>query len=116
MTQRNRVCIEPGCPSLQPDTRCAKHALPHTTHTRTTTQRGYGAHHRKLRDQWKPKVETGQVKCARCQHPIRPGTQWDLGHDDNDRTQYRGPEHAHCNRSRKTQPSRGTAQANLSTP
>ena len=45
-------------------------------------------------------VSRGQVPCARCGLLIEPGEQWDLGHDDNDRTKYNGPEHANrCNRS-----------------
>ena len=30
---------------------------------------------------------------------IQPGDDWDLGHIDGDKTRYRGPEHAGCNRS-----------------
>ncbi|GIH07486.1 hypothetical protein Rhe02_55530 [Rhizocola hellebori] len=64
----------------------------------TTTQRGYGVNHVELREQWRPHVEAGRVSCARCKLPIKPGEPWDLGHDDHDRTKYRGPEHAECNR------------------
>lgn len=65
----------------------------------STAARGYGAEHRKLRAAWKPKVEAGEVTCWRCGRPIPPGSKWDLGHDDNDRTIYRGPEHrGQCNR------------------
>jgi hypothetical protein len=96
-----RVCLEPGCPNLQPESRCEKHKPAHSTHTRTATQRGYGAAHRKLREQWRPKVEAGLVNCARCGKRIAPNAAWDLGHDDHDRTKYRGPEHANCNRSRR---------------
>jgi len=66
----------------------------------TTTQRGYGADHQRLRARLTPDVDAGLVDCWRCGQPIEPGTPWDLGHDDHDRTQYRGPEHAlrtgHC--------------------
>lgn len=64
----------------------------------TTRQRGYGHRHRSLREQWKPKVEAGKVKCWRCDKPIRPGDKWDLGHSD-DRSHYEGPEHIQCNRA-----------------
>jgi hypothetical protein len=29
---------------------------------------------------------------------ILPGQDWDLGHDDYDRSRYTGPEHRRCNR------------------
>jgi hypothetical protein len=61
-------------------------------------QRGYGPQHKALREQWRPHVEAGQVSCARCHQPIKPGDPWDLGHDDIDRTRYTGPEHQACNR------------------
>ncbi|MEC4836868.1 hypothetical protein R2362_20240 [Mycobacteroides chelonae] len=61
----------------------------------TTTQRGYDYQHKKLRAQLKPEVEAGRATCWRCGQPIRKGQAWDLGHDDDDRTKYRGPEHAH---------------------
>jgi hypothetical protein len=60
-----------------------------------TTARGYGTHHRGLRAWWAPRVARGNINCWRCGHPIRTGQAWDLGHDDHDRTKYRGPEHAH---------------------
>lgn len=60
----------------------------------STTRRGYDYQHKKLRAQLKPQVEAGQANCWRCGHRIELGQQWDLGHDDNDRTKYRGPEHA----------------------
>jgi hypothetical protein len=35
----------------------------------------------KLRAHWAPKVDAGDVVCRRCHEPIRPGQDWDLGHD-----------------------------------
>ena len=61
-----------------------------------TTARGYGYQHKKLRAQIAPEVEAGRTNCWRCREPIRKGQAWDLGHDDDDRTKYRGPEHAHA--------------------
>lgn len=60
----------------------------------TTKQRGYGWSHEKLRAKLKPQVEAGRAACWRCRLPIQRGQAWDLGHDDLDRTRYRGPEHA----------------------
>lgn len=69
----------------------------------TKAERGYDRNHERLRAWWKPKVERGEVDCANptCLEPsrrIEPGTPWDLGHTP-DRTAYRGPEHARCNRA-----------------
>lgn len=64
----------------------------------------YGAAHQKLRAQWKPRVDAGTVHCHHlptCQREdtlIHPGEPWDLGHRDDDPTQYTGPEHRKCNR------------------
>lgn len=72
-----------------------------------TTARGYGAEHQRLRAKYAPLVNRGEATCWRCGDPIQPGTPWDLGHDDNDRTIYQGPEHQRCNRAtsgRRTPP------------
>jgi hypothetical protein len=71
-----------------------------TRHHLSTAQRGYGAEHRQLREQWKPYVDAGQVACfaPRCVKPTRwiiPGTPWVLGHTP-DRTGWTGPEHQAC--------------------
>ena len=65
---------------------------------RSTTSRGYGAGHQKLRASWVARVEAGNVVCPRCGFAIAPGAEWDLGHDDRDRAEYTGPEHRRCNR------------------
>jgi len=73
----------------------------------TSAQRGYDHKHQKLRKREARKVEAGLAHCWRCLSEgkskeeawIEPGSAWDLGHDDKDRTMYRGPEHARCNRS-----------------
>ena len=41
----------------------------------------------------------GGFTCWRCLCWYPVGTPWDLGHDDHDRTQYRGPECRPCNRA-----------------
>lgn len=67
-----------------------------------TTDRGYGIEHQKRRERERRLVEAGKAMCWRCNKPIDPGEPWDLGHDDNDRTQYNGPEHRRCNRATKS--------------
>lgn len=64
----------------------------------STYARGYTGRHERERERWKPRVRAGQVNCWRCGRWLDPAQPWDLGHDDNDRTQYRGPEHVGCNR------------------
>jgi hypothetical protein len=44
-------------------------------------------------------VAAGRARCWRCGRMIGPGEAWDLGHDDDDRSRYAGPEHQVCNRS-----------------
>jgi hypothetical protein len=72
--------------------------------TGTTPERGYGYDHQKLRNRWKPKVETGQVRCHAMvclevrdgrSRLIAPGAPWHLGHTP-DRTGWTGPEHERC--------------------
>lgn len=71
-----------------------------------TVDRGYGSAHKRERRRWKRKVDTGTIHCWRCGTWLNPNEPWDLGHDDRDRTTYRGPECLPCNRAtagRKTQ-------------
>lgn len=70
----------------------------------STTERGYGASHQRLRRQWKPKVDALEVDCARCEQLIEPdptqkGDGWQLDHDPTDpaRKRYLGPSHTSCN-------------------
>lgn len=68
------------------------------TRPRTTAEKGYGARHQRMRKRYEATIAQGQGVCWRCQLPIKAEEPWDLGHDDHDRTQYRGPEHVACNR------------------
>lgn len=67
-----------------------------------TCQSDYCRHHRALRTALEPSVVAGEWDCWRCGFPIPAGVrwdEWDLGHDDHDRSVYRGPEHTSCNRA-----------------
>ena len=71
----------------------------------STTARGYGPDHQKERARAKQAVDAGEAYCWRCGGWIDPTLRdkygremWDLGHDDHDRSVYRGPEHRRCNR------------------
>lgn len=67
-----------------------------------TADHGYGAEHQRLRAAWQKRIDDGEdVRCWRNGEPILPGMDWDLGHDDNDRTKYNGPECVKCNRATK---------------
>lgn len=96
-----RVCSSPGCPALIPTAgKCAEHQREADQRRGTRQARGYDNNHDRLRKSWVPTVKSGQVNCWRCGQRIDPNEPWDLGHDDNDRSKYRGPEHANrCNRA-----------------
>lgn len=91
-------CPEPVPPGVR---HCDDCAIEHERRRGTPTERGYGPEHKRLRREWAPLVEAGEVNCFRatCGEPIEPGTPWDLGHEDNDRTKWTGPEHQACNRA-----------------
>ena len=95
-----RVCGEPGCPRLIGGPgKCADHRRADAAARGTTTARGYGTEHQRERQRVRPEVDAGRAVCWRCGKPIAPGTPWDLGHRDDDRSVYAGPEHAACNRA-----------------
>ena len=59
-----------------------------------TAANGYTGKHRTLRTKLQRRMDLGeQFDCWRCGGPITPGQPWDLGHDDHDRSIWRGPEH-----------------------
>ena len=74
-----------------------------------TVARGYGANHKRLRRLWESRVASGDVACARCGRLIVPGSPWDLGHADFDRSVYTG-------RAQKMQPRNGRPQGQRRSP
>jgi hypothetical protein len=65
----------------------------------SSTARGYGAPHQRLRERWAKVIEAGGVLCGRCGRLIDPAMPWDLSHPFDDKTQRPEPWHAACNRS-----------------
>jgi hypothetical protein len=74
-----------------------RRAVRRQTSRASTTARGYGRSHQKLRARIAPTVAAGLATCWRCGERIAAGEKFHLGHDDDDRTKYRGPEHVKCN-------------------
>jgi hypothetical protein len=64
-----------------------------------TTLRGYGWDHQKMRQIVQREVAAGLAVCPRCGLRIDSGEPWDLGHADDDRSVWTGPEHRRCNRA-----------------
>ena len=95
-----KVCLD--CPTLIPTgNRCAECRRRHRQDNPRGTRReqGYGPGHRPLRRHYAERMAQGETfTCWRCGRPIDPND-WDLGHDDNDRSIYRGPECRPCNRA-----------------
>jgi hypothetical protein len=63
----------------------------------STSERGYGGPHRRTRAAWAKIVDKGGATCWRCEKPIKPGSEWVLGHQDySGKMLYRGVEHKSC--------------------
>lgn len=77
-----------------------------------TIANGYGKEHKRLRAEYAARMDNGEIFfCWRCRRVVNPSRPWDLGHDDLDRSVYRGPEHVGCNRAtRRRQNRRGAPQ------
>jgi hypothetical protein len=108
VTMPSRLCLEPGCTQFvaayrgrRSPPRCAVHQRQWERRRGTSTQRGYGWQHRKLRADLLA-VYQPTDPCARCGGPLGPNPDLlDLGHVDGDRSRYRGLEHRECNRGRR---------------
>lgn len=101
MARAKHPCAQAGCPVAVPHgtSRCPDHTRERDRARGSRQQRGYGRDYDRTRRRWAPLVGTGTVPCTRCHAPIPPGTPWDLGHHDHDRTIITGPEHQACNRA-----------------
>lgn len=96
-----RRCPRPSCPRIITNGAryCPPHLLEYEAKRGTTTARGYGTTHQKLRAAWQARINAGEIiHCARCGTRITATTPWDLGHSE-DRTTYTGPECQPCNRA-----------------
>lgn len=91
-----RVCLEPGCPELidAGSTRCAEHERTRDKARGTSTDRGYGSRHQRLRADLAPKA-IGKT-CHLCGKPMLADQPLALDHTE-DRTGYRGMVHLSCN-------------------
>lgn len=91
-----RVCIEANCPELTRTTRCTEHERARDAARGTPTERGYGPEHRALRARYQRRMDGGRFyACWRCGGLIDPSN-WTLGHCDDDRSHYHGPECPPC--------------------
>ena len=94
-----KVCAVPGCPNLQAESKCPEHRSQYEKQRGTRQARGYGVKHDRLRAHWRARMLAGErVNCWRCGNPLTFDA-FDLGHDDHDRSTYRGPECVRCNRA-----------------
>ena len=100
MPRAKRICAKPSCPAVANGSYCAEHNRERERARGNANARGYDHAHRELRKAFIPEHQAGTLICWRCREIITPDEQWDLGHDDEDRTVYRGPEHRNrCNRA-----------------
>lgn len=64
----------------------------------TSAERGYGANHQAHRRDAEAALQRGEtLTCWRCGGPITRAADMHIGHDDEDRSITRGPEHTNCN-------------------
>ncbi len=92
-----RVCPTSGCGTLVESGYCTPCGRQRDADRGRRQDRGYDAQHDRIRAAYQRRMDAGETfTCWRCAakgkpHPVDP-TNWDLGHDDTDRTRYRGPE------------------------
>lgn len=82
------------CPACQATATAARNART------STTGRGYGSQHQRIREQLLEQFTEGDP-CAICGRPMVGKRGLDLAHNE-DRSGYRGLSHASCNRATNT--------------
>ena len=93
------VCTEPGCPEPVDSGRCDVHRSAREQQRGSRQARGYGVEHERLRAHYQSLMDAGHVfTCWRCGKVVYPHS-WDLGHCDDDRRIWHGPEHPGENRA-----------------
>lgn len=96
-----KPCAESGCPTITDRTRCPQHRRAQDKARGSREDRGYGKGHQAIRADYQVRMDAGhRYQCWRCGVPIDP-SHWHLGHDDHDRSRYRGPECVPCNTATK---------------
>lgn len=73
------------------------HTRPKDAAAQTRAKQYASSEHRQLRAAARRRVDAGNGRCWRCGNRIAPHAKFHLGHDDIDRTVYRGEEHPLCN-------------------
>ena len=94
----SRRCVD--CPRLiprdSPRGRCAQCRRDMEKSRGSRQDRGYDATHGRLRRSHQERMDAGErFACWRCGQPIDPRA-WTLGHCDDDRDRYHGPECPPC--------------------
>ena len=70
------------------------------TNTDKRSSTANGADHRAACEYWLRIIAAGRASCPQCGRRIDPADAWDFGRSP-DRSGYRGPEHAACDRARR---------------
>lgn len=71
--------------------------MPDTPARRARVEQYRSPEHRRRRQAGQRDVDAGRANCWRCGRWLPPGQPWHVGHDDYDRTIYRGTECVPCN-------------------
>lgn len=96
-THRTRRYCSPNCREVHGKATSNWQRRPNDAAAKERARTYSTAEHKRLRAHYKRLVANGSEYCWRCSRRIDPRSAWHLGHDDNDRTLYRGAEHAQCN-------------------